>query len=158
MSKFAALAANVADTYRVEIIDEITDEVLKDKDGNPAYIDVLSTDSDAGREFDRELRAKQRRSAMKSRNGMPDDSDPLEENQRKLARLTKGWHLVDPNTREVIDVPCTPSNALELYSEKGTNWIFVQAWVGATKAANFMKRTSTTSSNGHSGSSETVDA
>lgn len=156
MTKFASLVANVADTFRVEIIDELTDEVLTDKDGNPAYIDVLSTDSEAGREFDRELRAKQRRSAMKSRNGIPEDSDPLEENQRKLAKLTKGWHLVDPVTREVLDVPCTPANALELYSEKGAHWLYVQAWVGASKAANFMKRT--TSSSGPNASSEPVDA
>lgn len=153
-SKFAALAANVSDTYRVELIDPITDDVLRDKDGNPAYIDVLSTESEPGREYDAETRKRDRRAAMKSRNGMPDDVDQVERNQQKVARLTTGWHLVDPATREVLDVPCTRANALELYSEPGMNWLFVQVWAGAADAGNFMKR-KTSSSPSPSTSSET---
>lgn len=157
-SKFAALAANVADTYRVELIDPITDATLTDKDGNPAYIEVLSVDSETGRAFDAEARKRAFRAARKSRTGMPDDIDQLEENQQKLAKLTKGWRLVDPNTREIIDVPCNAAHAAELYSEPGMNWLFVQVWSGAANAGNFMKRTSTASSSGQSKSSEPVDA
>lgn len=154
MSKFAALAANVSDTYRVELIDPITDDILRDKDGNAAYIDVLSIDSEAGRTFDAEARQRAFRAARKSRTGMPDDIDQLEENQRKLAKLTRGWHLVDPSTREKIDVPFSEKDALELYREPGMNWLFVQVFSGAANAGNFMKRPA--SSNGPNANSGTV--
>ncbi|MGE0290332.1 MAG: hypothetical protein AB7I42_24890 [Bradyrhizobium sp.] len=154
MSKFSALAANVADAFRVELVDPISDDILRDLNGAPAYIDVLSTDSEAAREFDAEARKRAFRAARKSRTGMPDDIDQLEENQRKLAKLTRGWHLVDPGTREVIDVPFSERDALELYSEPGMNWLFQQVFVGAANAGNFMKRPA--SSNGPNASSETA--
>lgn len=153
MSKFAALAADVAATFRVELISPITDDILRDKDGSPAFVDVLSFDSPAGREFDAEARQRARRSAMKSRNGMPDDIDQMEENQRKLAKLTKGWHLVDPTSGDVIDEPCTPASALELYRVPGLNWLFTQVFAGAANAGNFMRKPS--SSTGQSASSGT---
>lgn len=158
MSKFAALAANVADTFRVELIDPVTDDILRDKDGNPAYIDVLSIDSEEGRKFDTEARQRAFRSARKSRTGLPDDIDQMEENQRKLARLTKGWHLVQPGTGDVIDVPCNAANAYELYSEPGMSWLFTQVFAGAANAGNFMKRGSMTSSPSPSTSSATPAA
>ncbi|GEM_PF-2107430 len=152
-SKFAALAANVSQAFRVEIIDQITDLPIIDKDGKKAFIEVLSTDSDAGRAFDKDQRAALRRKAMKSRNGMAEPGDQLEENIQKCAALTKAWHLVDPATREVIDVPCTAENAAELYAVPGMNWLFVQVWVAANDAANFMTRSSPTSSSTPSTSS-----
>jgi len=145
MSKFSALAANVAESFRVELINPVTDDILRDKDGNPAFVDVLSTDSPAGREFDTEARQRAFRSARKSRTGMPDDIDQLDENQRKLAKLTKGWNLVDPHSGDVIDEPCTQASALELYREPGLNWLFTQVFAAAANAGNFMKRNSTTS-------------
>lgn len=155
MSKFSALAANVAEPHRVELIDPITEDILRDKNGNAAYIDVLSMESEAGRAFDAEQRKRAFRSARKSRTGTPDDIDPREENQQKLARLTKGWHLVDPSTREPIEVPCTPQNALELYSGSGLDWLFRQVLVEASNAGNFMKASGlTTSSSSPNTSSE----
>ncbi|WP_296741442.1 hypothetical protein [Mesorhizobium sp.] len=156
-SKFAALAANVSQTFKVEIIDQVTDAPIVDTAGKKAFIEVLSTDSREGLAFDKDKRATVRRKAMKSRNGIADPGDQLEENIQKCAALTKSWHLVDPVTREVIDVPCTPENAVELYSEPGMNWLFIQVWVEASKAANFMTRSSTTSSDSPStGSAATV--
>lgn len=156
MSKFAALAANVADTFRVELIDPISDDVLRDRDGKPAYIDVLSADSEIGRAFDAEARQRAFRAARKSRTGMPDDIDQLAENQRKLARLTKGWHLVDPHSRDVLPVPFTEKDAGDLYAEPGLNWLFTQVWAAAANPANFMKRNSTSFSLGPSASSGTL--
>lgn len=155
-SKFAALAANVSQTFKVEIIDQITDKPIIDKNGNPAFIEVFSTDSDAGRAFDKEQRAAYRRKAMKSRNGIAEPGDQLEENVAKCAALTKSWHLVDPGSREVIDVPCTLENAAELYGEAGMNWLFVQVWVAANDAANFMNRSSQTSSSSPSTNSAEI--
>lgn len=146
MGKFSALAANVANTHRVELIDPITEDILRDRSGNAAYIDVLSMESEAGRAFDEEQRKRAFRQARKSRSGMPDDINPREENQQKLARLTKGWHLVDPNTREVLDVSCSSEAALELYSEPGMDWIFRQVLAEAANAGNFLKRSGSTNS------------
>ncbi|MEH2508694.1 hypothetical protein V1291_000048 [Nitrobacteraceae bacterium AZCC 1564] len=145
-SKFAALAADVSQTHRVELIDQITDKPIVDKAGNKAFIEIYSTDSPQGLAFDKEQRAAFRRKAMKSRNGVAEPPDQLDENIQKAAVLTKSWHLVDPSTSEVIDVPCTRENAIELYSSPGMNWLFVQVWVATTDAANFMKRSSQTSS------------
>lgn len=138
MSKFGALAANVATPYRVELLDPISDDPIKDKQGNPAYIDVFSTDSEAGRAFDKEERRKIVDRAAKGR--AADLPDQYEMNAAKAARLTKGWRLVDPASGEVLDVPCNAENALELYSEPGMNWLFVQVWTAASNAANFMQR------------------
>lgn len=138
MSKFAALAADVATPCRVELLDPITDEAIKDKKGNPAYIDILSTDSAAAREFDAGERRRVTEKAIKGRSA--DLPDQLETNVAKAAKLTKAWHLVDPVSRDVIDVPCNAENALELYSEPGMGWLFSQVWVGAANPANFMKR------------------
>lgn len=139
-SKFGSLAANVSDAFKVEIIDPISDAALKDKDGKVAFIEVLSTDSDAGRAFDKEQRAVLRRKAMKSRNGLVEGADQLEENIAKASVLVKSWHLVDPVTKEALDVPCTKENASELFSAPGMNWLFVQVWVAANDSANFMQR------------------
>lgn len=157
-SKFAALAANVSQSFKVEIIDQITDLPIIDKDGKKAFIEVLSTDSEAGRAFDRDQRAAYRRKAMKSRNGIAEPPDQLEENVAKCAALTKSWHLVDPTTREVIDFPCGVDAAKELYGEPGMNWLFVQVWVAANDAANFMKRSSQTLSSTPSGNSAGTSA
>lgn len=142
MSKFGGLAASVSAPHRVELIDPITDQPIRDKKGNPAYIDVLSTDSAEGRAFDAGERKKFSERAVKGRAGeLPDQ---LDLNIAKAARLTKGWHLVDPETSEAIDVPCNADNAAELYSEPGMNWLFTQVWVAAANTANFMKRLPTT--------------
>ncbi len=137
-SKFVGLAADVSKPFRVDIVHPDTDEAILDTEGKAAFIDVLSTDSEAGREFDRDNRVKARRQAMKSRKGIPDDADMLEENIAKMAKLTKAWHLVDLSGN-IIDVPCNEQNARELYSEAGLNWLWVQVWVAASTASNFMK-------------------
>src|SRR5262245_40510316 len=140
MNKFGNLAATSASAFRVVIIDAVSEKPIKDKDGNHAWIDVLPSDGEAGRAFDKEERAARFRMARKGRKGATDDVAQLERNVAKLSVLTKSWHLVDPVTNEVIDVPCTEENAKELYGSEGMNWLFVQAWVAANDAANFMKR------------------
>lgn len=156
MSKFGNLAANTSEVFRVEIIDATTDEVLRDNSqsvpdpndptgktliGRAAYIEVLAADSVEGRAFDRDRQQVFRKKAARTRGGMP-DFDQLEENVAKCAALTKGWYLVDPVTREKIDVECTRANALELYSEPGMHWLFIQPWVALNDAANFIRSSS----------------
>jgi hypothetical protein len=138
MGKFGSLAAPPADIFRVEIIHAKTDMLLRDKDGNVAWIEVESSDSEAGRAFDKEERAVSFRRARRSRNGIDDSVDQLEQNIAKTAALTRNWYLVDPETREKLDVPCTAENAKELYSAVGMNWLFVQPFTASHNAANFM--------------------
>ncbi len=141
MSKFGNLAANTSEAFRVKIIDALTDEVLRDKDGKESYIDVLAADSTEGRAFDRDRQAVYRKKAARTRGGLV-DIDQFEENAAKCAALTKSWYLVDPVTKEPLNVPCTHANALELYKEPGMQWLFIQPWVAANDAANFIKSSS----------------
>lgn len=140
MSRFAALAASVSETYKCEYIDPVSDAVVKDKDGKVAFIEILSVDSPEGRIFDKDQRAVLRRKAMRSRNGLVEGNDQLEENIAKASVLVKSWHLVDPATREVIAVDCTPDAVTELFSSPGMNWLFAQVWVAANDTANFINR------------------
>ena len=64
----------------------------------------------------------------------------IEINIAKCAALTAGWHLVDPETLEPIDEPCTIENARELYSLPLTTWIWLQPWAAANNHVNFIKR------------------
>ncbi|MCO5129740.1 MAG: hypothetical protein M9932_04150 [Xanthobacteraceae bacterium] len=155
-NKFGSLTATAVavETYRVEIIDAVTDVVLRDKSGKAAYIDVLAADGDVGRAFDKEQRAVMFRKARKSRNGMIEDDDQLEQNIAKCARLTKGWYLVDPETRAPLNVPCTEENAAELYGAPNMGWLFMQPWTAANNAANFIKRSAKTSTTSPSTPSE----
>lgn len=143
MSKFGALKANVEATFKQEIISPLTGDVLRDKDGKAAFIEVYAGDSRIGREFDKEQRAAASRQV---RAGDLEPTDPLETNIRKCAALTRSWYLVDPVSLEQIDVPCTRATALECYEDSGLGWLFLQAWMAANKTANFMQRPSKASS------------
>lgn len=138
MSKFGSLVAAPAEVFRVEIIYPATDKPLRDKDGNVCWIDVVSSDGPAGRAFDKEERAAAFRRARRSRSNTDDGADQLEVNIAKCAALTKSWYLVDPETKEKLDVPCTVENAKELYAAPGMNWLFVQPFTAAHDAANFI--------------------
>jgi hypothetical protein len=143
MSKFGALAADVEKTIEVKLINPKTGEVICDKDGKASFIEVLSTDSQVGREFDKARRKIVMDRAMRSRNQLAATDDQLQQNQAKLAKLTRSWYLVDPATKEQIpDYPCTEENAKELYSFGGTAHVFRQVWLDADETANFIGRSS----------------
>jgi hypothetical protein len=158
MSKFGSLAARVSETFHVELIDPVTQEAIRDQAGNAAFIEVLSADSEEGRAFDRERAVVFRKQAARTRSAALETIDQFEENIAKCARLTRGWHLVDPATQDVLDVKFSRENARELYSEPGMNWLFMQVWVAANDAANFMRRSSTTSMSSPSIASATQGA
>lgn len=144
MSKFAALAANVDTTIKVELTNPVTQEPIRDKDGRAAFIEVLSTDSQAGREFDKTRRKLSAARQLRGRNQLAAMDDNLEQMQAKLARLTRSWYLVDPATGDPVvgadgqAIPCTEENAKELYSLGPTAYIFRQVWLEADETANFI--------------------
>lgn len=133
ISKFGSLAPSDK-PHRVHI--KLDGKPIIDRDGKPFTIDIYSEDGVVGRRFDKE----QRETALAAaRNGdtMPSQ---LEINIAKCAALTAGWHLVDPETLEPIDEPCTIENARELYSLPLTTWIWVQPWAAANNHVNFIRR------------------
>jgi hypothetical protein len=146
-SKFGSLLANVSKPFNVELVDPATDQVIRDRNGKAAYIAVWSTDSARSREYDKSKRKDLFLRAKASRTGSVAPDDPLDQNIAKCAALTEGWYLVDPVTLDQIDVPCTPENAVDLYSAPGAGWIFIQPWVEASSTANFLQRPSPNSSN-----------
>ena len=149
MSKFGSLAPSDK-PHRVNI--KLDGKQIIDKDDKPFFIDVYSEDSAVGRRFDKEQREQ---AISNARNGI-DQPTQLEINIAKCAALTAGWHLVDPETLEAIDEPCTIENARELYSLPLTSWIWVQPWAAANNHVNFIKRSAKSSIATQSGSSEAV--
>lgn len=141
-NKFGNLAADVSKPFVVELINPATEDVIRDKTGKAAFIAVWAADSERGRTYDKAKRKDLMLRIKKSRTGKVDPDDALEENIAKCAALTESWHLVDIVTGEVISVPCTPENAADLYSPPGMGWLFVQPWVGANDAANFLPKPS----------------
>jgi hypothetical protein len=149
MSKFGSLAPSDK-PYRVNI--KLDGKQIIDKDGKPFFIDVYSEDSAVGRRFDKEQREQ---ALANARNGI-DQPTQLEINIAKCAALTAGWHLVDPDTLDPIDVPFTIENAKDLYSRPMTTWIWGQPWVAANNHANFIKNSAKSSTLTQSGTSETA--
>ena len=147
MSKFGSLAPSDK-PHRVNI--KLDGKQIIDKDDKPFFIDVYSEDSAVGRRFDKEQREQ---AIANARNGL-DQPTQLEINIAKCAALTAGWHLVDPETLEAIDEPCTIENARELYSLPLTSWIWVQPWAAANNHVNFIKRSAKNSIATQSGNSE----
>jgi hypothetical protein len=141
-NKFASLAADVSKPFRVELIDPATEEPIRDKAGNVAWIDIWAADGEKGRAVDKADRKALMLRIKQSRTGKVDPDDALEKNIAKCAALTADWYLVDRLTGEPIDVPCTVENAADLYSPPGMGWIFIQPWVAANDAANFLPKPS----------------
>lgn len=136
---FAALGANIDAPSRMELTDG-NDVVIRDKDGNPAYIDMLSPDSEPARAVDRQVGKAFTRKIRTGKAREVDDEDPIETQVEKLVAVTTGWSLVDPATRERLDVPFSPANARALYSSPKTGWIRRRAWTYHNNEANFMQR------------------
>ena len=149
MSKFGSLGAG-AKPFRVFI--KLENKQIVDKNGKPFFIDVHSEDGPVGRRFDKEQRDENIATA-KSGGDLPTQ---LEINISKCAALTAGWHLVDPETLEPIEEPCTIEAAKELYSLPLTTWIWLQPWAAANNHVNFIKRSAKSSTATQSGTSETI--
>jgi hypothetical protein len=140
MSKFAALAVNVVDSFNMQIISPRDEMVLKDAAGREAFISFLSNDSEAGRKLDRAYQLAQARKKRNGRNA-EDDEDYIKLLVERLAALTTGWYLVDLDGN-AIDVPFSPENAKELWSDPAMSWLRTQAAVFVNNAGNFMPRSS----------------
>ncbi|MES5483573.1 hypothetical protein QMZ05_12515 [Bradyrhizobium sp. INPA03-11B] len=115
---------------RVELVDPIVGPI-KDKAGNASYIELHALDSKLGRDYDQAERS----------NVDPAHAalTPFFKNCKKLAAVTTGWYLVNPNTGEALDIPCTRENAFKFYTLDATDW-WAQAWAKAANNVNFLTR------------------
>ena len=139
MSKFASLAIAVDAAARMIIKHPYSGLPIRDADGNEAWIELHSSDSEPARKAQRAIT--NGRLAMRNRNAV--DAQRLEtEGTELLADLTVGWNLLSLDG-EKIDVPFSRGNAVELYADRHMAWIReqVDAFVGDRE--NFSKASST---------------
>lgn len=138
MSKFDALALPVDTPARMPICHPHTLKPLVDKAGNAAYLDLLSTDSEACIAYDRKIQEERAANPIRAKTS---PADAVEAGCRRLAHLARGWHLVDFDGAP-IDVPFSEANAVELLSNHRMKWLQDQAVIFLGDRANFPLRSS----------------
>lgn len=112
-----------------------TGQPIYDQGGNPAYVEVLSTDSKTAQKHQRE----QTNRMLAKRNRNKVTADEIDASSVELlAALTKGWHLVNFDG-EVIDYEFTVANARALYSSAKFRWLREQVDEFAGDRANFLE-------------------
>jgi hypothetical protein len=134
MGKFGNLSGAADGAFRVRLLDRKTEQPVKSKSGEEAYVEVIYSYSAAGRALDADIARE--RAALGKRDTQ------FELNVMKLARMTRGWHLVDPVTHETLDVPMTVENAEEFFNLPLAADYFVQTWVAAHASENFIRNSS----------------
>jgi hypothetical protein len=140
MNKFSGLELEVEKPYRLILLHPITRQPLRDAEGNEAYVEHYSADSEIARKHQRAVQ--RRRLAMRGRLKITPEEIEAEATE-VLAALTVGWFLVDL-TGNPIDLPFTQQDARELYSSPAVGWLREQLDESAADRGNFSKGSSTT--------------
>lgn len=136
--KFSGLELEVETPFRLVLVHPVTRQSMRDEQGNQAYIDHYSADSEIARKHQRSVQ--RRRLAMRGR--MKITPEELESDAVEiLAALTVGWHLVDLKGG-VIDLPFSQTNALELYGNPAVSWLREQIDESTADRANFSQGSS----------------
>jgi hypothetical protein len=142
----SALSIEVDKPRRMPLLHFETGLPLVDANGNPAWVDVYSNDSEIVRRHDREVL----RRIFKAQRQRTVTMTP-EENEANqvdvLVKLTAGWFLLTPSGQP-IEFPFTPENARRLYSSPSTNWIRQQVDEFSKERGNFMQASLSSSSSG----------
>jgi hypothetical protein len=137
MTKFAGLGVAVDQPTRMTILHPVTGQPIRRSDtGEPAWIDVLSADSKAARDHEREMQNRRLRSRARRITAEELEAEGIE----LLVSLTKAWSLATLDG-DPLDVPCTPENARELYASPELAFIRRQVNEAAADAGNFPART-----------------
>lgn len=132
MSKFAGLGIAADKPFRVELISPVTGQVIRDKEGNPAYVDVLSSDSQKAREFDRRLLDRR----IQNKVAKPDARQVEADSNERLVTLTVDWNLLTLDG-EPLGVKFSAQNGRELYAEPAVSWVREQVVEAIDNRANF---------------------
>lgn len=139
MSKFAALALAVDEPARMVIIDPVSGRPMLAADGREGYIDVYSSDSEIARKHYRKTGQSRLDEMARRKKRASVSIETFEQNDLDLlTKLTAGWLLVAPDGT-IIDVPFSPENARELYSDPGMAWLRDQVDEFAAERSNFSK-------------------
>lgn len=137
-NKFAGLALPVDEPGHMVLKHPVTNQPIRDADGNEAYIDLLSLDSQRALTFDRA--SGDRRLERVARGQMPTSLEIEAEQTERMASLTTGWRLLNIDG-SAMDVPFSEANARDLYAFP---WIRAQVFRFQSTLANFVKASSTT--------------
>jgi len=141
-SKFDALALPVDTPARMPICHPHTLKplILKQEDDKAppvhAYLDLLSTDSEACIAYDRKVAEERAANPMRAK---MTTAELFDAGCRRLAHLARGWYLVDFDGNP-IDVPFSEANAFELFSNHRMRWLQDQALIFLGDRANFLLR------------------
>lgn len=135
MSKFSSMALETETPERMVIQHPKTGQPLRDAEGGEAWIDLLSSDSEVARVFDRKITNMR----LKRKTRTPLTAEELEaEGNERLAVLTKGWRLLSLSGAPLDpEVPCSAANAAELYADPSMAWLREQVMDFVTSRANF---------------------
>jgi hypothetical protein len=136
MSLFSGLELETERPFRV-FLNDAAGNPLRDADKNPAYVDVISTDSRKAESLQRARR--DRMLSGKRTTAEILDADGID----ILAELTMGWYLVRLDGAPLLgpdgkSVPFTVENARSLYASPAAAFITDQVRAGASVRANFM--------------------
>ena len=130
MSKLSSLFLQVEAPARMIIKNPLTGEPLLDSNGNPAWIDIASSESKKGQAANRA--AMNRR--LKSRSRQLSAEEIEQESLELLCALTVDWYLVGLNG-ERIEAAFTPTNVREAY--EGAPWLQKQVDAFAGDLGNY---------------------
>lgn len=140
-SDFAALGLDVEQPARMTIMHPVTEAPLRDHEGNAAYIDVYSSDSDRQRKHERTITNRRFRQMQGMRVKMTAEQRE-EEALDLLAALTAGWRLLALDG-SALDIPFSPEAARSLYANPATAWLREQVNEFAADRGNFSRASST---------------
>lgn len=138
-SKFAGLGLPVDKPTRMPLVHPNTRQPLRDANGQDAWIELLSSDSEKARKHNIEI---QRRRLRAARGRLRIEPEEIEaDSVELLAVLTSGWHLCGLDSTP-LDVPCSIENARELYGTPGLAWLREQVDEFVTDRVNFGRASS----------------
>lgn len=143
MSKFSGMALAVDKPSRMTIVHPATLQPIVNGDGEVAYVDVFSMDSELARKHRRSSTQVRIDQASKSGRARLNAGQLESEEVDILADLTAGWRLISLDGSD-IDIECTAQNARDLYGDPGTAWLFEQVNEFARSRENFSKASLTT--------------
>lgn len=127
--------------YRVMLTLPDGEPLLEKSTGEQAWIEVDGYNSEAGEEL-----LKKAKLSAATRGRRPEKEVDIDkaraENAHSLARLARGWFLVNAKTGEAIPAeafPCTYENARAFFGDKKRSWITTQVITALQDSSNFIK-------------------
>jgi hypothetical protein len=132
-NEFAGLELDVETPFKLILVHPKTRQPLRDEDGNEAYVEHYSSDSEIARKHQRAVQ--RRRLAMRGRAKItPEELEA--EAVDILAALTTGWYLVDLKGKK-LDLPFAQDTARRLYASGSILWLREQLDESVADRANF---------------------